>query len=171
MPELLVLRLLHVLGGIFWLGSGLFTSLFLMPSLATAGPAAGAVMASMQRRRLFVVLPLVATVTVLSGLRLLWIVSGGLDARYLASGSGRAFAASGATALVAFLLGMFVGRPAMSRAARLGGQLAGAREEAERASLQARVATLQRRGRRVNAIVTVLLTVGAAGMAVARYLQ
>ena len=38
--EILVLRLVHVLGGMFWVGSGLFSTFFLLPALAGAGPAA-----------------------------------------------------------------------------------------------------------------------------------
>ena len=34
--ELLVLRLVHVLGGIFWVGSALFMAIFLFPALASA---------------------------------------------------------------------------------------------------------------------------------------
>ena len=51
--EMLILRVVHVLGGIFWVGSALFMAFMLMPALASAGPAAGAVMGAMQRRRLF----------------------------------------------------------------------------------------------------------------------
>ena len=171
MYEIIGLRLLHVLGGIFWLGSGLFTSLFLLPSLAGAGPAAGTVMAGLQRRRLFTVLPAVALVTVLSGLRLLWLVSGGLDRRYFASGSGRAFAVSGALALIAFLLGMLLARPTMMRAAQLAATMQSVADDHERAARAERIASLQRRGATMNRLTILLLTFGAAGMAVARYLQ
>src|SRR5688572_115483 len=102
--ELLVLRLVHIVGGIFWVGSGLFTSLFLLPALARSGPAAGAVMAGLQRRRLFTALPAVAVLTMLSGLRLMWIVSAGFSASWLASATGGTYAASGAAAIVAFVL-------------------------------------------------------------------
>ena len=51
--ELLVLRVVRVLGAIFWLGSGLFTTLFLIPAPAQAGPAAAPVMGALQGRRLF----------------------------------------------------------------------------------------------------------------------
>ena len=69
--ELVVLRLVHILGGIFWLGSGLFTTFFLIPALGRAGPAAaGPVMGALQQRRLFTVLPVVALLTILSGVRL-----------------------------------------------------------------------------------------------------
>jgi hypothetical protein len=171
MYEIITLRLLHVLGGIFWLGSGLFTTLFLLPSLAGVGPAAGAVMAAMQRRRLFTVLPVVALVTVLSGLRLLWIASGGLDGRYFATGSGRAFAASGAIALLAFLLGMLLARPAMLRAAKLAATMTAASDDAERDARVRQIAALQQRGATMNRLAILLLTLGAAGMAVARYIH
>lgn len=76
-PEIMVLRLVHVLGGVFWLGSGLFTAFFLMPALATAGPA----------------------------VRLMWIMSGGFSSVYFGSGAGRSFAVSGALAIIGFLAG------------------------------------------------------------------
>lgn len=44
--ELLILRIVHVLSGTFWVGSMLFTMIFLFPSLQEAGPAAGSVMAA-----------------------------------------------------------------------------------------------------------------------------
>src|SRR5688572_13718538 len=72
LTELLVLRIIHILGGIFWLGSGLFTAFFLTPALGRVGPAAvGPVMSALQQRRLFTILPIVAVLTILSGVRLL----------------------------------------------------------------------------------------------------
>jgi hypothetical protein len=42
--EVLVLRLVHILGGIAWVGFAAFNTYFLIPSLGEAGPAAGPVM-------------------------------------------------------------------------------------------------------------------------------
>ena len=169
--ELLVLRLVHVLGGIFWVGSGIFTSVFLIPALATAGPAAGQVMAAMQRRRLFTVLPIVAVLTILSGVRLLWLTSGGFSTAYFASPRGATFAASGAAAIVAFLLSLLVARPAAMQAAALGQAIAAAPDHDARAMLQSRLAALRRRGEIASGIAVPLLVLGAAGMAIARYLR
>ena len=118
--EILVLRLVHILGGIFWVGSGLFTTFFLVPALASSGPSAGPVMTALQRRHLFTALPVSALLTILSGLRLMWIGSAGFAPAYFASASGGTLAASGAAAIVAFLLALLVARPAAVRAARLG---------------------------------------------------
>src|SRR5215208_45998 len=109
--ELFVLRLIHVLGGIFWVGSALFTTLFLGPALATSGANVAQIIAALQKRRLMTFLPLAAVLTIASGLRLLWITSAGFSSAYLATTTGRTFAAAGAAAVVAFLLSLFVARP------------------------------------------------------------
>jgi uncharacterized membrane protein len=168
--ELLVLRLVHVLGGIFWVGSGLFTALFLVPALAGVGPAAGQVMGGLQRRRLFTVLPVVALLTIASGLRLMWIGSGGFDAAYFASAPGGTFAASGLAAIAAFLLSLLVSRPAAVRAAGLGAAIAAAPDEARRAALAAQLERTRRRGGLASNAGALLLVLAAGGMAVARYL-
>jgi uncharacterized membrane protein len=167
--EIFLLRLMHILGGTFWVGSGLFTSLFLVPALATSGANASQIFGALQQRRLFTVLPLVAVLTIASGLRLMWITSAGFAPSYFVSASGRTFAGSGAAAIVAFLLSLLVARPASARAAQLGGSLASAPEE-RRAGLAMEMASLRRRGAAASAVAVALLVLGAAGMAVARYL-
>ena len=168
--ELILLRLVHVLGGMFWVGSGLFSTFFLMPALAGSGSAMGTVMAGLQRRRLYPVLPTVAIVTIASGLRLMWIASAGFDATYFASASGRAFATAGASATLAWLVSAFVVRPTMQRSAALGAALADA-DDAERAELGRQLGVLRRRGQMGVTATTWLLVLGAAGMAVARYVR
>lgn len=100
--ELVLLRFVHVLGGTFWVGSGLFTAFFLIPSLASAPAHMGPVIAALQQRKLFVVLPAVAVLTIASGARLLWLTSGGKLLEYLSTSSGQAFALSGLAAVIAF---------------------------------------------------------------------
>lgn len=166
--ELVVLRIVHVLGGIFWVGSVLFTGIFLVPALSAAGPAAGQVMGAMQRRRLFIVLPVVAVLTMLSGLRLMQVASGGFSPAYFASPSGRVFAWGGVLAIAGFAFGMLVNRPIAVRMAQLGamppptGPQGQEARGAERAALQRRAA--------VSGIVNIVLLLGAAiAMATARY--
>jgi uncharacterized membrane protein len=166
--ELLVLRLVHVLGGIFWVGSGLFTSFFLLPSLTQVGPAAGPVMMQLQKRKLFVTLPIVAIVTMLSGLRLMAIISGGFSRDYFATTMGKTYAVSGIAAIVAFLLSLIVARPAAIRAASLS-QLS-ASDGASKERIAAELRALQRRAARSSVLAVALLLLSAAGMAIARYL-
>lgn len=167
--EILVLRIVHVLGGVFWLGSGLFTSLFLLPAFAGSGPGAGPVMAGLQRRRLFTVLPIVALLTILSGVRLMWIGSAGFSPLYFESGMGLTFAVSGALAILGFLLSLLVARPAMVRSGQLAAEAAGLAAGPERDAVNARISALQRRGAVSSFAAVSLVTLAGAGMAVARY--
>jgi uncharacterized membrane protein len=168
--ELIVLRIVHVLGGIFWVGSGLFTSFFLVPALGRLGPAsAGPVMGALQQRRLFTVLPVVAVLTILSGARLLQIVSGGFSPVYFDSRPGQTFLWSGIAAVIAFLLSLLVARPAMVRMGQLSASMA-TMAEAERGAHSAEIGRLRRRSGLASTAATVLLISAAIGMAVARYL-
>ena len=168
--ELIVLRIVHVLGGIFWVGSGLFTAFFLVPALGRLGPAgAGPVMGALQQRRLFTILPVVAVLTILSGVRLLQIASGGFSPAYFDSRTGQTFLWSGVAAVVAFLLSLLVSRPAAVRLGRLSASMA-TLPEAERAARSRDVERLRHRSA-ISGTVAMILLVGAAiGMAVARYL-
>lgn len=168
--ELLVLRLVHILGGIFWVGSLMFTSFFLMPALGSSPAVAGEVMAGLQKRRLFTLLPIVALLTILSGIRLLWIVSVGFSEAYLSTATGRTFSASAVAAIVAFLLSLLVSRPSFLRVGRLSATLATTTDQDARQRISAEMQRLRRRVSIANAIVATLLLLTAAGMAIARYL-
>ena len=168
--ELVVLRLIHVLGGIFWVGSALFTAFFLVPALMTAGPAGGAIMGALQQRRLFTILPIVALATILSGARLMWIASGGFRAEYFESRSGATYAIAAAASVTAFLLSLAISRPMAMRGAKLAGEMAQTSEGEPRVRLAAELARVRRRGAIATTIGVSLLVIAAAGMAVARYL-
>lgn len=166
--ELLVLRLVHIVGGVFWVGSVIFTSFFLMPTLMKAGPAAaGPVMAGLQQRRLMVWLPVVSILVILSGLRLMMIASGG-EAHWFQHRAGHAYSVSGALAIVAFLIGVTVNRPAMIKAGKL--SQSAVSDAPTRVAILEEVKRLQRRTLIGTMIVTWLLVASAAGMAIARYL-
>ena len=167
--ELIVLRFIHVVGGIFWVGAILFNSLFLFPALAEAGPAAGAVMGGLQRRKVMTILPAVALLTILAGARLMWIAASATGEVYFRSPTGRALAIGAAAGIIAFLLGILVGRPTAMRSGQLGAAMAKA-SDAERPALAAQLAAVQRRGALANKFTVVLLLIAAGTMAVARYL-
>lgn len=168
--ELLTLRVIHILGGIFWVGSLMFTSFYLVPAIRSSPVVAGQVMAGLQKRRLFTILPIVALLTIASGLRLLAIDSAGFSGSYFSTSTGRTFGAGAVVATVAFLLSLLVGRPAFVRVGRLGASLAAATDEGKRQRIAAEIQRLNRRATIANAIVVALLLLTALGMATARYL-
>ena len=167
--ELIVLRLIHILSAIVWLGSGVFTAIFLIPALSGSPTVMGQVVAGLQRRYYFVANPTVATLTILSGARLLYIDSAGFAPQYFDTGTGRTFAISGAAALVAFILSLGVARPAAVRAATLSGLLAATQESPERERLVKQLDRVRRRGALATTLSIGFGIVAASGMAVARY--
>lgn len=166
--EILLLRVVHIVGGILWVGAMVLMTAFLMPAMRQAGPAGGAVMSALIQRRAMTYVPVVALLTLLSGFRLYWIVSGGLSSGYLATGAGLTFGISGLLATIAFLIGFFVTRPALARAGVVLGEMRSA-SEAERAQLQREADRLRARGRSASMVVTTMVLLAAIGMAVARY--
>jgi uncharacterized membrane protein len=168
--ELLTLRVIHILGGIFWVGGMLYSTFFLVPAIRSSPVVAGQVMAGLNKRRLFIILPTVALLTIASGIRLLWIASAGFDDSYLSTSTGRAFSVGGGAAILAFLLSILVSRPGFVKVGKLGASLAAATDEATRQSLTAEMQRINKRVATANAGVVVLLLLTAVMMATARYL-
>jgi uncharacterized membrane protein len=166
--EMLILRLLHVVSAVFWVGAVLFISFFLLPAMAQAGPAGAPVMQGLQQRKVLTVIPIVAVVTLLSGFRLMQITSGGVWGDYFMTTSGATYGVTALIALAAFLVGVFVGRPATLRVQKLAHMTSSA--ETDREMLLAEIRKLQIRSALAMRITAILLLVSASGMAVARYL-
>jgi len=166
--ELLVLRVVHIFGAILWAGTSLFVSLFLLPALKSAGPAAAPVMGALMKRKLVVVIPTVAVITMLAGLRLMWLTSTGFSASYFASTGGRTYVVGAVLALAAFTLFMVVNHPAIGRMMQLGQQIAQA-PEADRGPLMAQLNAVRARAGKASLGAALLLTLAAVAMAVGRY--
>jgi uncharacterized membrane protein len=167
--EILVLRLIHILSGIMWVGSGMYTSFFLIPALSSSPGVMGQVMAGLQRRRLLLVLQIVAGLTILSGLRLLAIDSAGFAAGYFASRTGRTFAISAGAAIIAAVLSFGVAQPAIIRAGAMAASLGASADAGERERLTAQLNRLRRRGTIASALAVGFGLLAASGMAIARY--
>src|SRR5437868_13284460 len=158
--ELLVLRFIHVVGAIFWVGTVIFNAFFLLPVLKESGPAAAQVMIGLQRRKMLVWLPVVAILTMLAGLRLMMIASNNFSPDYFQTNSGRGFALGGILAIVGFMVGMIVARPSMSRAGDL--QSIAVSDEINRDKIKQQIAALQKRAAMSSKVTTWLLV--AAGI-------
>lgn len=166
--EILVLRLIHVLGGVFWVGTAVFMSLYLIPAATQAGPAGAQVLANLAKRKLMVALPIIAVLTILSGVRLMQIVSSGFAPGYFRTGSGHTYAISSVLAILALIIGITISRPAHLKAARLSQSVAS--DQTSKELIQAEIGTLLKRATMATNIVTILVILAAAGMAIARYM-
>ena len=165
-----LLRILHIVIGVFWVGAVLLLSLFLTPSIRAAGPSAGPVLQQlMVVRALPRWLMAAAVLTLLSGLGLYWRDSGGFQsAAWLGSGPGKTFGLGGVLGFLAAVVGMAVNAPTARKMTELGTRLQGA-GRAPTPEEQAMLAGYQTRLTRASNVTTVLLVLATLMMAVARY--
>ena len=153
---MLVLRLIHVGGGALWVGMMAFMTFFLTPAMAEAGPQEGGkLMAALQKQKIMIIMPVIALLTIGSGLWLMMRMYGG-PGNLAASRMGMALNLGAAAAILAFLIGVVFMRPLMMRAMTT-------TDPAEAQRLRARGAMLSQ-------WVARLLLFALAAMAVARYL-
>ena len=166
---IIALRLIHILGGIFWVGGMVLATFFLAPALRATGPQAGRVMQELvQRRRLPIYMSAVAGLTILSGLLLYGRLAALTNGAWAATRVGRTYGVGAAAALLGMAIGFAIVAPAGRKLGALGAQVqaSGGPPSSEQAS---QIAALQSRMGRGNQVVAALLLVAAAAMAVARY--
>jgi hypothetical protein len=166
---MVVLRLLHILGGVFWVGGAVVAAGFLLPTVRALGPAGGPFMAHLTQRLKFPLWMMGgSTLTVLSGIALYWRDSSGFSSEWMHSPAGRTFAIGGALALVTLILGMAIASPSAKRMGAISAavQAAGGPPSAEQA---AELAGLQRRLYVASLGSAGLLLLATAAMAAARY--
>ena len=159
---LFLLRAIHIVGGVLWVGGVVVVALFLLPATQALGPAAQPVMQFiMGRRKLPVYLMMLGILTTLAGLLLMMRNVSLTDGAWARSPMGIGISIGAAAAILALIVGMTVSAPA---AKRLGPPKPGAPPltDEQRAALMKRLAL----GGRVTFI---LLSISALFMATARY--
>jgi hypothetical protein len=135
--EYLSVLFLHVLFSIIWAGGGITAGFFIIPSVIDAGPAGGAVMQGVVRRKLPMLMTVAGTIVLLTGVRLYMIR---FTWEWLGSANGIVLTLGAALGLGAYGIGVFVQRPAAVRLGALAAELAragGTPSPAQAAELQA----------------------------------
>lgn len=165
----IVLRLLHLFSGVFWVGTIFFYALFLLPRVKQAGPLGAQFMQRLSQPPLTATLSLAAGLVVLSGILLYWRDSGGFQVSWIGTPPGLAFALGGLVGLGAASIGIFVSRPTANRMGGLGGEIAasgGQPDPMQVTEMQGLSARLER----ALYQTAYLLVLSLIAMAVARYL-
>ena len=120
-----VLKVLHVFGGVLWMGGAIMMVFFILPAIRATAPAGGTVMGHLSTKlKLPTVLNHAAWLTTLCGLALFWRVSGGLDASFFASTSGISLTIGSIAGVLAFIGAVFIQLPRAKRIARLSAEAA-----------------------------------------------
>ena len=165
-----LLRLVHIIGGVLWIGGVVMVSVFLIPATRDLGPSGGALMEYLTRvRRLPIYLMVVAVLTVLAGIALFIIDSSSYGSAWAGSPAGMAYSIGGVFALATVVVGMAVNSPAGRRLGNLAGEVraAGNPPTPEQSAAMGRLRRRLAAGSYAAAILGIL---AAAAMAVARYL-
>lgn len=166
---LIVLRVVHILAGVLWVGSAIFYFFFVEPTVKSLGPAGPKFMQGLiEKRRYPLFMNIVSALTIVAGALLFWSASGGLQAAWLTSGPGLGFTIGSVVALVVYGIGFFMIRPRAERLGALGkaiGMAGGPPTPAQAAELQ----VLNHEMTKIERVDAVLLTVSLLTMATARY--
>lgn len=166
-----VLRLVHIIGGVFWVGSVMFATLILAPSLKALGPGAGPVMNQLVKvRKMPIAMMISGILTVAAGLWLLMIdMRTAQSGMFMQSGMGRTLSLGGGIAILALIFGMTVNLPASKKLAALGGAIA-ARGGPPNPEEAAEMQRLSGRMYVAGQVVMVMLILATVAMALARYI-
>jgi uncharacterized membrane protein len=166
---MIVLRLFHILAGLFWVGAMVTLTGFLAPAVRTLGPAGGKLMIElMLRRKLRIWLTGAMGLTVLSGILMMWRLDVVTHHAWIQTHSGKTLLFGALAALLGGIAGGAVAGPANQRIATLGASI-GASGGPPTADQQAEMARLQKRSGIAMRLTVAFILVAAAAMAVARY--
>ena len=166
---MILLRLIHVLLAIFWVGSASFTAFFLIPSLRETPATMGQVGQALNKRGFMTFMPIAGLLVILSGITMLWITSSGHIHDYMQTGTGHTFVMAGGVGILSLLMGVLFTKPANMKVGMLGAQLQAATDAAEKTRLQGEMAAAGKKAGMLTLITTILMLIAAAGMAIARY--
>ncbi len=165
----IVLRLIHIVAGVLWVGSAISYFFFVEPTVKSLGPAGPKFMQNfIEKRRYPLFMNIVSTLTIVAGVLLYWHMSGGLQPAWLTSGPGLGFTIGSVVALVVFGIGFFMIRPRAERLGQLGkaiGMAGGSPTPEQAAELQ----KLNEEMTKIERVDVILLTVSLIIMTTARY--
>ena len=122
--DVLVLRLIHIVAGAFWVGSVFTVFLWVQPAAAAVAPdGTRFTYELLHNRRLPLVILASAATTVIAGIWLLVITSNGLDPNVLFDDSRLGYTVGGIVAILTFALGALYVFPRTTLVARTLGRL------------------------------------------------
>jgi uncharacterized membrane protein len=166
----LLVRVIHIVCAALWVGSAAMSAVVLTPALRELGAEAGKFAAALERRKVGMLFGIIAIITVVTGVWLYWMYTGGFSPEVSRSHAGMAYGAGGLCGIVGLILGVAVLTPSHMRAGKLTAQAANLPAGADRAPLLAQAARLRQRAEIATRIIAVLVVTAATLMAAALYL-
>jgi uncharacterized membrane protein len=165
---ILILRLLHITFGVFWAGSVLNVALFIAPAVKASGPEGSKFMQQLGKTSYPIVVMVSAMITIVSGILLIWKLSGGFEPAWFHSSYSRVLTAGSGLAFIAFIIGFTVNRPTAIRMNKIGDAVA--RSAAPPTSEQLNeLMRLRKRIFTATNYIAILLTLAVISMSICRY--
>ena len=167
--DILILRLIHIGVGAFWVGAVFTNVLFLQPTAVALGPEGGRFSYHLARHRRFSrIILAAAAVTILAGIWLLWLSTNGLDPEQLFAASRIGFTLGGIAAILTFAVGSLYVYPRTERVVRIMGAVM-AESRAPAPEEQSELVGIRGELIRAGWVTVVGLGLATAAMATARY--
>jgi uncharacterized membrane protein len=162
---MIVLRLIHVLSGVFWVGASIIFGFYISPAVAATAESGRKVLAHLvTQAKVTTAITAAAILTVLAGGLLYWIDSQGLTSSWQTSGPGVGFGIGALAAIVGLVFGLLVGKNT-SLLGNIAARVQGKPSPEQMARVQAALKQLAYAG----PISTVSLILALICMATARY--
>jgi hypothetical protein len=167
---MILLRLIHILGGVFWVGTVFVITWFLLPSNKTTGQAGLVVMQEvMMRRKLSVYLMVAMGLTILSGLAMYARMAMITHGVWASTTNAKVLGFGALCGIVGGAIGGSISKATGMKMAAIGKAIQDSGQpptEAQRSEITA----LQEKMQKVMSFVAILLVLAVAAMASARYL-
>ena len=164
-----VFRFIHVGAGILWAGAAISYLFFFEPSVDAIGAAGPQFMQNLMGRRKYPIFMMsTSLLTILSGVPLYWLISGGFKLNWITSGPGLGFTIGSLTALIAFFVGGLGIGPTSEKMAGLGRQIAESGNDPTPGQIR-QMQVLEKKLNLAEQIDFIMLTVAMLTMATARY--
>jgi uncharacterized membrane protein len=168
--DLVLLRLVHILGAVFWVGAAYVMFLFVQPTAQATAPESQRFMLHLLGKRHLTEAVLAAALLTGGAGALLYLRdSGGLRLEWMTQPQGLGFTIGGVAGGVALLLFLFGGYPAGRRLVDIGRRVQAEGRPPTEPEARALMAA-QQRLRWIGVVNLVLLGIAAVAMATARYL-
>ena len=165
---IIVLRIIHIFCGVFWVGFGLFNVLFLQPTVKALGPDGQKTMQYLtQKTRLLTTVYTAATLSMLSGIGLYWILSG-FNLSFVSSGYGVVLTTGSISGIIGWFIAVLIIRGIFGQMKIVGGQIqtSGNPPTPEQTSqMQVLVTRLGKMGK----VALTFMLIALLGMSIARF--
>jgi uncharacterized membrane protein len=165
---ILILRLLHITFGVFWVGSILNFALFIVPAVKASGSEGTKFMQQFGKTSYPIMIALSGVITIITGVLLIWKLSNGFESAWFQSSYAKVLTTGSVLAFIAFIIGFTVNRPVAMRLDKVGDAIARSGGVPTPEQLN-ELTALRKRIFTATNYIAILLTLTVISMAICRY--